>query len=200
MEIISIISLAGILTALIIWLIFVCREHAIVWIAPVCALIIALLGGINLMDSHLNSYMREVVEYIFSWFPVFFLGIMYGKLLERTNAAQSLANKFISLVGSRFAVLSVLLPCILMACGEISMCVIIFIICPIGYAIYKEAKVPLRILPSTILLGALGMKFLASENFLLNLIVTCEFAKPFTDAATSSIDAAVTSLPSISKI
>ncbi len=156
-----IISLIGIVIGLIllIWLAY--KGHSIIWIAPVCAIVVAVLGGVNLLGAYLGDYMKGVADYVMAWFPVFFLGAVYGKIMDVTGSARSLANKLVKLIGSRFALLAVVLPCLLMTYGGISLFVVVFVIYPMGYAIYREADLPRTLLPGAIAFGAFGITMTA---------------------------------------
>ena len=69
--------------------------------------------------------------------------------MDLTGSARSLANKLISLIGSKYAILAVILPCLLMTYGGISLFVVVFVIYPMGYAIYREADLPRTLLPAS---------------------------------------------------
>ena len=157
----STISLIGIILGLIALIYLAYRGHSIVWVAPVCAAIVAVLGGLNVLDTYLGDYIKGTAEYIISWFPAFFLGAVYGKLMDMTGSARSLANKLVSLIGPKFAVLAVVLPCLLMTFGGISLFVVVFVIYPMGYAIYREADLPRTLLPGAIAFGAFGITMTA---------------------------------------
>ena len=156
-----ILSLIGIFLGLIVLIVLAYKGHSIIWVAPVCALLVGALGGLNLLDAWLGDYMKGTADYIISWFPAFFLGAVYGKIMDRTGSARALANKLVSLIGSRFAVLAVVLPCLLMTYGGISLFVVVFVIYPMGYAIYREADLPRTLLPGAIAFGAFGITMTA---------------------------------------
>ncbi len=153
----SIVSLAGIVVGLCLLIFLAYKGHSIIWVAPVCAVVVAVLGGISVLDAYLGDYIKGVADYIVSWFPAFFLGAVYGKVMDMTGSARSLANKLVSLIGPRFAVAAVVVPCLLMTFGGISLFVVVFVIYPMGYAIYREANVPRTLLPGAIAFGAFGI-------------------------------------------
>ena len=107
-----------------------------------------------MLDSYMGNYMQGVADYVVQWFPAFFLGAVYGKIMDMTGSARSLANKIVSLIGPKFALLAVVLPCLLMTYGGISLFVVVFVIYPMGYAIYREADLPRTLLPGAIAYGA----------------------------------------------
>ena len=138
----AIVSLIGIVLGLVLLIFLAYKGHSIIWVAPLCAVFVALMGGLNLLDAYLGDYMQGVAGYIISWFPAFFLGAVYGKIMDMTGSARALANKLVSLIGPKFAVLAVVIPCLLMTYGGISLFVVVFVIYPMGYAIYREANLP----------------------------------------------------------
>lgn len=153
----SAISLLGIVIGLCLLVYLAFKGHSIIWVAPVCAAVVALMGGVNILSVYMGDYMKGAADYIISWFPAFFLGAVYGKLMHMTGSARSLANKLVSLIGPRFAVAAVVLPCLLMTYGGISLFVVVFVIYPMGYAIYKAADLPRTLLPGAIAFGAFGI-------------------------------------------
>lgn len=157
----STISLLGIFVGLVVLILLAYRGHSIVWVAPFCAVIVALLSGIDVLQAYLGDYINGTAGYVISWFPAFFLGAVYGKIMDQTGSARSLANKLVSLIGSKYAILAVVLPCLLMTYGGISLFVVVFVNYPMGYAIYREADLPRTLLPGAIAFGAFGITMTA---------------------------------------
>jgi H+/gluconate symporter-like permease len=150
-------SLIGIFVGLVLLMFLAYRGHSIIWVAPVCAAVVALLGDLNILNSYLGDYMQGLSGYLLTWFPAFFLGAVYGKVMDMTGSARSLADALIKLIGSKRAVLAVTLPCMLMTYGGISLFVVVFVIYPMGYAIYRAADLPRTLLPGAIAFGAFGI-------------------------------------------
>ena len=114
-------SLIGIILGLILLMLLAYRGYSIIWVAPVCAVVVAVLGGYSILDAYIGDYMTGMANYVLQWFPAFFLGAVYGKVMDMTGSARSLGNVLVKLIGSRFAVLAVVLPCLLMTYGGISL-------------------------------------------------------------------------------
>ena len=152
------------------------RGHSIIWIAPLCAAVVAFLSGLPIIQTYIatgltpegtvgigpgqtlmRSYMRGTAEFFVTWFPAFLFGAIYGKLMDMTGSARSLADKVVKLVGQKNAVLAVVLPCMLMTYGGISLFVVVFAIYPMGYAIYRSSNLPRHLLPAAIAFGAFGI-------------------------------------------
>ena len=66
-----IVSLVGIVVGLVILIALAYRGHSIIWAAPVCAIIVAILGGINILDAYWGDYLSGTAGYVISWFPAF---------------------------------------------------------------------------------------------------------------------------------
>ena len=155
------ISMMGIFIGLILLMYLAYKGHSIVWVAPVCAAFVALLSGMNILDTYVGNYMEGLAGYVKTWFPAFFLGAVYGKVMDLTGSARSLAEKLVSIIGAQRAVAAVVLPCLLMTYGGISLFVVVFVIYPMGYAIYRAANLPRTLLPGAIAYGAFGITMTA---------------------------------------
>lgn len=190
---ISTISLIGILLGLVLLIVLAYKGHSIIWVAPVCAALVAVFGGLNVLQSYLGDYISGTAGYIISWFPAFFLGAVYGKIMDLTGSARSLANKLVSIIGSKYAILAVVLPCLLMTYGGISLFVVVFVIYPMGYAIYREADLPRTLLPGAIAFGAFGitMTCIPGSPQIQNIIPTQYYGTTATAAPLMGLIAAV---------
>lgn len=153
----EIISLVGIFVGLFMLMALAYKGHSIIWVAPLCATFVAATGGLDLLAAYMGDYMTGVANFVKTYFPMFFLGAVYGKIMDKTNSARSLADAVVKLIGSKFAVLAVVLPCLLMTYGGISLFVVVFVIYPMGYAVYREADIPRKLLPGAIAFGAFGI-------------------------------------------
>ncbi len=189
----SIVSLCGIILGLFLLIFLAYRGNSIIWVAPVCAIVVAIMGGMSILDSYLGDYIKGVADYIVSWFPAFFLGAVYGKLMDMTGSARSLANKLVGIIGAKFAVAAVVIPCLLMTFGGISLFVVVFVIYPMGYAIYREANLPRTLLPGAIAYGAFGITMTAIPGTpqIQNIIPTTYYGTTAVAAPLMGIIAAV---------
>ncbi len=189
----AVISLIGIILGLLLLIVLAYKGHSIIWVAPVCAVLVALLSGLDLLQAYLGDYIGGTAAYIVSWFPAFFLGAVYGKIMDLTGSARSLANKIVSIIGSKYAILAVVLPCLLMTYGGISLFVVVFVVYPMGYAIYREADLPRTLLPGAIAFGAFGitMTCIPGTPQIQNIIPTEYYGTTATAAPLMSIIAAI---------
>ena len=98
--------------------------------------------------------MTNAANYVKSFFPIFLLGAIFGKVMEMSGAAASIAHTIVRSLGSQRAILSVVLACSVLTYGGVSLFVVAFAVYPFAAAIFKEADIPKRLIPGTIALGA----------------------------------------------
>ena len=144
----------GIILGLVTLMLLAFKGFSIIWAAPIAASIVALTGGLNLLDAFTTTYMSGFVGFMQSWFPIFMLSAIFGKLMEYTGMAKAIAIKLSQIIGKERALLAVIISCAILTYGGISMFVVVFAIYPIALSLFKEANISRTILPATIALGA----------------------------------------------
>ena len=63
-------SLFGIVLGLGLLIFGAYRGHSVIWVAPACAVVVAAMGCLDLLDSYLGDYVGGVTSFIASWMPV----------------------------------------------------------------------------------------------------------------------------------
>jgi H+/gluconate symporter-like permease len=144
----------GILLGLAVLMVLAYRGWSIIWIAPVSAGVVALTGGLDLLDAYKDTYMGGFVGFAQQWFPVFMLGAVFGKLMEDTGMAQSVAVSLSKRIGKKRAVLGVFLASAVLTYGGVSLFVVVFAVYPLAVSLFREANLPRRLIPGTVALGA----------------------------------------------
>ena len=71
-------SLFGIILGLVLLMFLAYKGYSIIWVAPVCAVVVAVLSGYAILDAYIGDYMKGMADYVLQWFPAFFLGAVYG--------------------------------------------------------------------------------------------------------------------------
>ncbi|KZE48958.1 GntP family permease [Rossellomorea marisflavi] len=127
---------------------------SIIWVAPIVAGVVALLSGLDLMDAYTDTYMSGFVDFAKKWFPIFLLGAVFGKLMEDTGAAKSVAFQITRIIGEKRAILGVLVASAVLTYGGVSLFVVVFAIYPIALALFKKADITRNLIAPTIVLGA----------------------------------------------
>ncbi|EAX47173.1 Citrate transporter [Thermosinus carboxydivorans Nor1] len=144
----------GIILSLFLLMFFAYRGFSVILFAPVFALLAASMSGLPLMPAYTELFMAKAVTYVKSFFPVFMLGAVFGKVMEDTGLAKSIAHAIIQSLGKERAILSVVLACAVLTYGGVSLFVVVFAVYPFAASLFKEADIPKRLIPGSIALGS----------------------------------------------
>lgn len=152
--IVLLIQILAIVVALGLLIFLAYRGYPVIIVAPLVTLLAVVISGGHLLPSYTETYMSNAANYIKSFFPIFLLGAIFGKVMEMSGAAASIAKTIVKSLGTQRAILSVVLACSVLTYGGVSLFVVAFAVYPFAAAIFKEADIPKRLLPGTIALGA----------------------------------------------
>ncbi len=182
-----------IIVGLLLLMFFAYLGWSIIWVAPVVATFVAYFSGLKVLPTYTDVYMGGFVDFAAKWFPIFLLGAVFGKLMEDTGAAKSLAQRIAKLFGSKRAILGVLIASAILTYGGVSLFVVVFAIYPLAIALFREANVSRNLLPATVALGAFTFTMTAIPGTpqIQNLIPTATFK---TNAMSGSIIGIVSGL------
>jgi len=146
-------GLLGILVGLglLIWLAY--RGWSVLLLAPLAALLVALLGGEPVLAHWTQTFMRSAATFFAQFFPLFLLGALFGKLMEDSGSVRSIADFMIGKLGARHAMLAVVLAGALVTYGGVSLFVAFFVLAPMAQDLFRRADIPRRLMPAAIALG-----------------------------------------------
>lgn len=125
-------------------------------LAPIMALLAVLIGGGAdvLLPTYTQVFMKELGGYLLKFFPLFMLGAIFGKLMDDSGSAKSIAHWIVTQVGRARAILAIVLSCGILTYGGVSLFVVAFAVYPIGAALFREIGMPKRFIPGAIALGS----------------------------------------------
>ncbi len=155
-------SLFGLVTALALLMFLTIRGMNLFVATPLCALLVALTSDIALLPplavegqaNVITAYMGGFTSFIASWFFMFLLGSIFGKLMEDTGAADSVARWIITGIGAQRAALAVVVACAILTYGGVSLFVVAFSVYPTALALFREADLPRRFIPAALAFGS----------------------------------------------
>jgi H+/gluconate symporter-like permease len=131
------------------------RGITLLILAPAMALLAALLtGGLPILGAYTQVFMTNTGSFIVAFFPLFMLGAIFGKLMDDTGSAKSLARSVSDWLGPERAIISVVLCCAVLTYGGVSAFVVAFAILPVAAALFRAADIPKRLMPGALALGA----------------------------------------------
>ncbi|MEH7375895.1 MULTISPECIES: GntP family permease [Bacillaceae] len=131
------------------------RGFSVILFAPLCALLAVLLTDpSHVLPFFSGVFMEKMVGFIKSYFPVFLLGAIFGKVVEMSGIAESIAKTIVRLLGAKRAMLTIILLGAILTYSGVSLFVAVFAIYPFAAQMFREANIPKRLIPGTIALGA----------------------------------------------
>jgi H+/gluconate symporter-like permease len=171
-------SLLIVVLALALLMFVAYRGFSVILFAPVCALLAVMLTDPSLVLPIFSGvFMDKMVGFIKSYFPVFLLGAVFGKVIELSGFSKSIVSSVIKLVGRERTILSIVLVCAVLTYGGVSLFVVVFAVYPFAAEMFKQGDIPKRLIPGTIALGAftVTMDALPGTPQIQNIIPTTFF-------------------------
>jgi H+/gluconate symporter-like permease len=163
----------------LVFLMFVAyRGYSVILFAPIAA-----LGGVLLTEPSAvppmfsSVFMEKMVGFVKSYFPVFMLGAVFGKVIELSGFSKSIVSAVIGVLGRDRAVLSIVVVCALLTYGGVSLFVVVFAVYPFAAEMFRQSGIPKRLIPCTVALGAFSftMDAMPGTPQIQNIIPTTFF-------------------------
>lgn len=148
-------SLLGILIAAVLIIYMAYEGMSVILLAPALATVAALFT----LDSHplalyTQVFMNATGGFIITYFPLFLLGALFGKLMDDCGAASAIAVGIVRKLGDKHASLAIVLACAILTYGGVSLFVVAFAVYPIASHLFQRADIPKRLVPASIALGS----------------------------------------------
>lgn len=155
-------SLIGLVLGLALLIYLTVRGIDLLVAAPLCALLVALTSGFALfpqtaMDgtpAFSAAYMSGFVGFVQTWFFMFLLGSLFGKVMEASGGADTVADWIVAKLGAKHAVLAIVAACSVLTYGGVSLFVVAFSVYPMALSLFRVADLPRRFIPGALALGS----------------------------------------------
>jgi len=155
-------SLIGLVGALALLIVLTIRGMNLFIATPLCALLVALTSDLALLpplaaegqSNLVTAYMGGFTSFIANWFFMFLLGSIFGKLMEDTGAADSVAKWVLKGLGQQRAALAIVLACAILTYGGVSLFVVAFSVYPTALALFRASDLPRRFIPAALAFGS----------------------------------------------
>ena len=146
-------GLLGILLGLALLVGLAFRGWSVLGLAPLAALVAAAFSGEPLLAHWTQTFMGSAAGFVAQFFPLFLLGALFGKLMDDSGSVSAIADFMTEKLGPGRSVLAVVLAGALVTYGGVSLFVAMFVIAPMGQALFRAADIPNRLLPAAVALG-----------------------------------------------
>ncbi|WP_404444670.1 GntP family permease [Sutcliffiella horikoshii] len=155
-------SMIGLIGGLALLIILTMRGMNLLVVGPLSALFVALLSGMPLFPqlvgegevNFVSSYMGGFSGFVTSWYLMFLLGAIFGKVMEDSGAADSVSRLVVDKLGMKFAVLAIVAACAILTYGGVSLFVVAFSVYPMAISLFKQANLPRRFIPAALAFGS----------------------------------------------
>ncbi|WP_263707968.1 GntP family permease [Shouchella tritolerans] len=155
-------SMIGLISGLALLIFLTVKGVNLMVAAPFCAFLVALTSGLAIFPqlaaegeaSFVASYMDGFSNFVFSWFLMFLIGAIFGKLMGDSGAADSVANWIVQRIGLKHAPLAIVLACAVLTYGGVSLFVVAFAVYPMALSLFKKANLPRRFIPAALGFGS----------------------------------------------
>ncbi len=150
-------SMIGLIGGLTLLVVLTMRGMNLFISAPLCALLVAVTNNMSLLtgDSYfVSTYMSGFTSFIAAWFFMFLLGSLFGKFMEDTGAADSVARYIVDRLGMQKAVFAIVAACAILTYGGVNLFVVAFSVYPMALSLFKDANLPRRFIPATLAFGS----------------------------------------------
>jgi len=144
----------GVLTALALVMYLAYRGWGIIPASLLCSLIVLITNGGAIWQGLAVNYGDGFKYFAGTYFLLFILGSLFGKVMGDTGSASSISYKLIDWLGTKRVILIILLATAILTYGGVSLFVVIFTVYPIGLVLFQKAGVPKRILCAAVVAGA----------------------------------------------
>ena len=114
-------SVIGIIASLLFIVVLALRGWHIILIAPMAVIVTALFSGMEILPLLTGAYMKGFVSYASKFYLVFLAASIFGKVMEDSGAARSIALGILRVIGrdSRYKVLLAVAAITLALCGDL---------------------------------------------------------------------------------
>lgn len=166
------------IAALVTLMVAAYRGLSVILVAPLIALAaVFLTSPADVAPAFTSVFMEKMVGFIKLYFPVFLLGAIFGKLIEISGFARSIVETVIKILGVHRAIPVIVTICALLTYGGVSLFVVVFAVYPFAAEMFRQSDIPKRLIPATIVLGALTftMDALPGTPQIQNIIPTSFF-------------------------
>jgi H+/gluconate symporter-like permease len=136
-------------------MILVVRGKSIFVVAPLCALLVTVLSGEDPVARMTGPYMEGFSQYVKQFYLLFALGAVFGKLMDRSGAASSVATLVAHRFGAHRACLAVVLASAVLTYGGVSLFVVGFSVYPLAVQLFRAANLPRQFIPAAIAFGSI---------------------------------------------
>lgn len=143
----DILGVFGILLGIATIILLITKKFNIIVAAPIATIVLLLFNDVPILETVFgkeNSYMTALAGFIAANFAIFLLGSILAKYMDKSGATISIANKVLSVVGTKNpynALVALFIISAILTYGGINVFVIIFALIPMAKPIFRQLNI-----------------------------------------------------------
>ncbi|MBM7609185.1 H+/gluconate symporter-like permease [Lysinibacillus composti] len=143
----DILGILGILLGILTVILFIVKKFNIIVAAPIATIVVLLFNDVDILATVFgkeSSYMTYLAGFVASNFAIFLLGSILAKYMDMGGATVSIANKILSIVGTKNpynALVALFIISAVLTYGGINVFVIIFALVPMARPIFQQLNI-----------------------------------------------------------
>lgn len=192
----------GIFIAIALIVILAMKGISIIIVAPLASIVVIVTNGMNFFPSLIgaeSSYMTGLAGFIINYFGVFLLGAILAQYIEKSGAAQAIAEKVLSVTGTEKpmpVLLAIFAISAILTMGGISLFVVLFVVIPLAKPLFKRLDIPwnLVVIPVFMGIGTFTMTMMPGTPSIQNVVPTTYLGTTLTAAPLLGVVASIVSI------
>jgi H+/gluconate symporter-like permease len=143
----NLLGILGILLGIVTIILFIVKKFSIIVAAPIATIVVLVFSGLPILETVFgkeNSYMTALAGFVASNFAIFLLGSILAKYMDKSGATVSIADKVLSIVGTKNpynSLVALFIISAILTYGGINVFVIIFALIPMAKPIFRKLNI-----------------------------------------------------------
>ncbi|MDD5169998.1 MAG: hypothetical protein PHN75_14365, partial [Syntrophales bacterium] len=140
------------------------RGGSILFLGPLCGIIIILTNGMPFLSSLITgkaSYMYGLGGFVSKFILIFMLGALLGKYMDESGAAKSIAQGLMKRmgdgVGAYGMMLAVVIVGLILTYGGVILYIVVFAMIPIARPLFRRYNIPWHLSLVAICIGCVAV-------------------------------------------
>lgn len=161
----EVLSVIGTIFALSLLIFLALKGYNLLIISLVVSVLVAITSGITIDEALTINYIEGFISFVGNYFLIFLFGALFGKVMEDSGAATSIARGILKITGKKShlaVIVAIMIITAALTYGGVSLFVVIFAVMPIARPIFRELNIPWPIF--------IGSAFLGSGTFTMTML------------------------------
>jgi H+/gluconate symporter-like permease len=149
-----VIGVLGVMVAIALVIFLAYKGWGIIPASLLCSVLVVVTNQGEIATALGTNYADGFKYFAGSFFLIFVLGSLFGKVMGDSGSASAFSYKLIDAFGAKRAVLVVILATAVLTYGGVNLFIVIFTVYPIALILFKAVDLPKRLIVASIALGA----------------------------------------------